>query len=221
MQEYFNLIYKCVIIYFVIILALRVMGKREVGELSIFDIVIYLVMSELLAISISEPKENIMKSLISITTLALLQIVVSLILLKSKKSRDLFDGKCAVLIHNGHINQNVMRKERYNIDDLLSQLHEKGIATPDEVEFAILESNGSLSVLEKSKCKVKHPGPLISDGMINQHVLQDLKLDEHWLKETLQKEGIEDIKDVFLCMIQKNGLYVIKKELHSKDQWFS
>ncbi|MCI9291801.1 MAG: DUF421 domain-containing protein [Erysipelotrichaceae bacterium] len=221
MQEYFNLIYKCVIIYFVIILALRVMGKREVGELSIFDIVIYLVMSELLAISISEPNENIMKSLISITTLALLQIVVSWILLKSKKSRDLFDGKCAVLIHNGHINQNVMRKERYNIDDLLSQLHEKGIATPDEVEFAILESNGSLSVLEKSKCKVKHPGPLISDGMINQHVLQDLKLDEHWLKETLQKEGIEDIKDVFLCMIQKNGLYVIKKELHSKDQWFS
>lgn len=221
MQEYFNLIYKCIIIYFVIILALRVMGKREVGELSIFDIVIYLVMSELLAISISEPNENIMKSLISITTLALLQIVVSWILLKSKKSRDLFDGKCAVLIHNGHINQNVMRKERYNIDDLLSQLHEKGIATPDEVEFAILESNGSLSVLEKSKCKVKHPGPLISDGMINQHVLQDLKLDEHWLKETLQKEGIEDIKDVFLCMIQKNGLYVIKKELHSKDQWFS
>ncbi len=221
MQEYFNLIYKCVIIYFVIILALRVMGKREVGELSIFDIVIYLVMSELLAISISEPNENIMKSLISITTLALLQIVVSWILLKSKKSRDLFDGKCAVLIHNGHINQNVMRKERYNIDDLLSQLHEKGIATPDVVEFAILESNGSLSVLEKSKCKVKHPGPLISDGMINQHVLQDLKLDEHWLKETLQKEGIEDIKDVFLCMIQKNGLYVIKKELHSKDQWFS
>ena len=221
MQEYFNLIYKCIIIYFVIILALRVMGKREVGELSIFDIVIYLVMSELLAISISEPNENIMKSLISITTLALLQIVVSWILLKSKKSRDLFDGKCAVLIHNGHINQNVMRKERYNIDDLLSQLHEKGIATADEVEFAILESNGSLSVLEKSKCKVKHPGPLISDGMINQHVLQDLKLDEHWLKETLQKEGIEDIKDVFLCMIQKNGLYVIKKELHSKDQWFS
>lgn len=221
MQEYFNLIYKCVIIYFVIILALRVMGKREVGELSIFDIVIYLVMSELLAISISEPNENIMKSLISITTLAVLQIVVSWILLKSKKSRDLFDGKCAVLIHNGHINQNVMRKERYNIDDLLSQLHEKGIATPDEVEFAILESNGSLSVLEKTKCKVKHPNPLISDGIINTHALQDLNLNEQWLKEALQKEGIENIKDVFLCMIQKNGLYVIKKELHSKDQWFS
>lgn len=221
MQEYFNLIYKCIIIYFVIILALRIMGKREVGELSIFDIVIYLVMSELLAISISEPNENIMKSLISITTLAILQIVVSWILLKSKTSRDLFDGKCAVLIHNGHINQKVMRKERYNIDDLLSQLHERGIATPDEVEFAILESNGTLSVLEKSKCKVKHPSPLISDGVMNKHALKDLNLSESWLKEALQKEGIDNFKDVFLCMIQKNGLYVIKKELHSKDQWFS
>ncbi len=218
MQEYFNLIYKCVIIYFVIILALRVMGKREVGELSIFDIVIYLVMSELLAISISEPNENIMKSLISITTLALLQIVVSWILLKSKKSRDLFDGKCAVLIHNGHINQNVMRKERYNIDDLMTQLHEKSIGSPQEVEFAIMENNGSLTVLDKKNCKIKHPVPLISDGIVSVASLKDLHLDEVWLKEALLKEGITNPKDVFLCLLQKDGLYVIKKEIPSTDR---
>lgn len=219
MQEYFTLVYKCVVIYFVIILALRIMGKREVGELSIFDIVIYLVMSELLAISITELDESILKSLVPIITLAILQIFVSWILLKSKKSRDLFDGKCAILIHNGHINQAVMRKERYNIDDLMTQLHEQGIGTPDEVEFAILESNGTLTVLEKNKCKVKHPCPLISDGTINQETLHDLKLDEVWLSEALLKQGVESHHDVFLCLLQKDGLFVIKKELNSKDHF--
>ena len=79
MQEYFMLIYKCIVIYFIIIIAMRVMGKREIGELSIFDIVIYLVMSELLAISITELDESILKSLIPIATLELLQIFLSLV----------------------------------------------------------------------------------------------------------------------------------------------
>lgn len=212
MQEYVTLVYKCVIIYFVIIFAMRIMGKREVGELSVFDIVIYLVMSELLAISITEIDESILKSLVPIATLAILQIALSWISLKSKKSRDVIDGKSAILIHNGHIDQKMMKKERYNIDDLMTQLHEKSIASPDEVAFAILENNGTLTVLEKNKCKVKHPGCLIADGIVNHHVLQDLELDEEWLKQALHKEGVESTADVFICLLQKDGLYVIKKE---------
>ena len=220
MQEYFMLIYKCIVIYFIIIIAMRVMGKREIGELSIFDIVIYLVMSELLAISITELDESILKSLIPIATLALLQIFVSWVLLKSKKSRDIFDGKSAILIHNGHINQRAMKKERYSIDDMMTQLRDKDLSSPDEVEFAVLENSGHLSVIPKSKCKVKHPSPLISDGMINDAALQDLGFDREWLSECLLREGVDDYRDVFLCMYQKDGLYVIKKELNSKDSLF-
>lgn len=218
MHEYLTLIVKCVTIYFVIILALRLMGKREVGELSIFDIVIYLVMSELLALSISQYNETILKSLVPIFTLSLLQIGVSWLLLKSKKSRNLIDGTCAILIHNGHINQAVMKKERYNIDDLLLQLRTQGIGTPDEVEFAVLENSGELSVLEKSKCKVKHPCPLISDGVVLQQTLKDLSLDMNWLQKELKREGVDSFEDVFLCLIQKNGLFVVKKELNSKNR---
>ena len=221
MQEYFTLIYKCIVIYFIIIIAMRIMGKREIGELSIFDIVIYLVMSELLAISITELDESILKSLIPIATLALLQILVSWVLLKSKKSRDIFDGKSVILIHNGHINQEVMRKERYNIDDLMTQLHEKNIASPQEVEFAIMENNGTLSIMEKNKCKVKHPIPIISDGVINNEVLKDLHLDEVWLSESLLKQGISSSKDVFLAILQKDGVVVIKRELPSSDRFLS
>ena len=221
MQEYINLMVKCFIVYFVIIFALRIMGKREVGELSVFDIVIYLVMSELLAISITDTHESILKSLVPIFTLAFLQIVISWVLLKSKKTRDIFDGKNAILIHNGHINQAVMKKERYNIDDLMMQIRNRDICSPDEVAFAVLETNGQLSILKKEQCKVRHPEPLISDGIINQSVLDDLHQDVAWLLASLRKEGVERSEDVFLCMLQKNGLFVIKKETRTRNAFFS
>lgn len=220
MQEYFILIGKCFIFYFVIIFALRLMGKREVGELSIFDIVIYLVMSELLALSISDASESILKSLVPIFTLAFLQIILSIILLKSKKARDMIDGKNVILIHNGHINQETMKKERYSIDDLMTSLRDKDYSSPDEIAFAILETSGHLSLIPKTKCKVKHPYPIINDGMINEKVLTDLGFDKEWLEECLSKEGVDRYQDVFFCMFQKDGLYIIKKELNSNDQFF-
>ena len=220
MQEYITLMIKCLVVYFVIIIALRIMGKREVGELSVFDIVIYLVMSELLAISITESHESILKSLVPIFTLAVLQIIISWILLKSKKVRDIFDGKSVILIHKGHINQDAMRKNRYNIDDLMSQIRSHDLCTPDEVAFAVLENNGQLSVLPKKSCKVKHPDPLISDGIINKKALKDLHRDSEWLKACMKEEGIQDIKDIFLCIWQKNAFFIIKKEIDSQNKMF-
>lgn len=219
MQEYITLMVKCFVVYFVIVFALRIMGKREVGELSVFDIVIYLVMSELLAISISDSHESILKSLVPIFTLAFLQIVISWILLKSKRTRDVFDGTTVILIHNGHINQHAMRKERYNIDDLMSQIRNKDLCTPDEVAFAVLENNGQLSILPKKSCKVKHPDPLISDGSVNKKALQELGKDMEWLKHAIRNEGVMDIKDVFLCLYQKDGMFVVKKEMNSKNHF--
>ena len=217
MAAYITLIFKCFLFYMVIIIALRIMGKREVGELSVFDIVIYLVMSELLALSISNPKESVFKSLVPIFTLAFLQIIISVILLKSKKLRDIFDGKAVIIIHDGQINQKTMKKERYSIDDLMSQIRDKDLCSPEEVAFAILENNGNLSVLPKKKCKVRHPDPLISDGKINKEALIEIEKDEEWLKKELQKEGVNGIEEVFLCLWQKSGMYVIKREFKNSS----
>lgn len=217
MAAYITLIFKCFLFYMVIIIALRIMGKREVGELSVFDIVIYLVMSELLALSISNPKESVFKSLVPIFTLAFLQIIISVILLKSKKLRDIFDGKAVIIIHDGQINQKTMKKERYSIDDLMSQIRDKDLCSPEEVAFAILENNGNLSVLPKKTCKVRHPDPLISDGKINKEALIEIEKDEEWLNKELQKEGVNGIEEVFLCLWQKNGMYVIKRELKNSS----
>lgn len=210
--SYMELMMKCVVVYFVIILALRLMGKREVGELSVFDIVIYLVMSELLAISISDQRASIFHSLVPIAILAFLQIAISWVLLKSKRIRDVFDGKAVILIENGSIDQRVMRRERYSIDDLMFQLHSKDLSSPDEVAFAILENNGTLSILPKKSCRVRYPHPLISDGQVNREALAHIGKDEAWLTQEMTKQGAQ-VQDVFLCLYQKDGLFVMKRQL--------
>ena len=211
--SYMELMVKCIIVYFVIIFALRLMGKREVGELSVFDVVIYLVMSELLAISITDTHSSIIRSLVPIAVLAFMQIAISWILLKSKRIRDLFDGKAVILIRDGCIDQQMMRKERYSIDDLMSQLHGKDLSSPDEVAFAILENNGTLSILPKKSCRVRYPHPLISDGVIDREVLRSIGKDREWLTQQLGKQGTT-AEAVFLCLYQKDGLFVIRRQLH-------
>lgn len=209
---YFVLIYRCIFFYFLLILALRFMGKREVGELSIFDIVIYLVMSELLALAVSDNEASIFKAIVPIMTLAFLQVVVSFLLLKSKRLRDLIDGRPVILIKDGKLNQQAMRKQRYNIDDLLSQLRDKDISCLDEVAFAILENSGTLSVFKKQDCDVLHPEALIQDGEVNTLVLNDLNKDGVWLNKMLHKYGYNHVDDIFLAMVKKHGLYILPKE---------
>lgn len=211
---YINLIFRCILFYFILIMALRFMGKREVGELSVFDIVIYLVMSELLALGVTELDASLWKSIIPIITLALMQFLLSFIFLKHKKSRDFVDGIPSILIHNGTLNQNEMKRQRYNIDDLLSQLREKDISSLSEVEFAILENNGSLSILKKQNCLIIHPSPVIQDGEINEHVLLDIHKDKEWLLKELKKYGFENEKKIFLCMLEKNRLYILEKRMN-------
>ncbi|NBK99027.1 MAG: DUF421 domain-containing protein [Erysipelotrichia bacterium] len=212
MFSYVNLVLRCVMFYFILIIALRLMGKREVGELSVFDIVIYLVMSELLALALTEIEESIFKSLIPIMTLALLQVVLSFCLLKSERLRDIVDGKPVILIHNGTLNQAAMKKQRYNLDDLLSQLRDKDISCISEVQFAILENSGNLSILRKQDCVVLHPTPLIQDRKVNKRVLKDLHKDDAWLKQQLQANGYVDASQIFLCMVLVDGLYILEKK---------
>ncbi len=210
MYEYLTLVGKCVVIYFLIIICLRLMGKREVGELSVLDIVIYFVMSELLAISI-ESDESIMKVIVPVVTLSLLQIIIAWILLKYKKLRDVMEGTPILIINNGQIDQGAMRNQRYTIDDLMYQLRSQSVSTPDEVQFAILENSGTLTVIKKTDGKTKWFEPLIQDGVVQENVLKKLGKDLTWLTDQLKIEGVENTEDVFLCMLQKNGLFVVKK----------
>ena len=211
MEVYVILVFRCTFFYFVITALLRIMGKREVGELSVFDIVVYFVMSELLAISISDPNEDMLKTLIPIVTLTILQVSLSWLMMKMQKVRNIVDGRPVFIITHGKLNIEEMRKQRYTTDDLCSQLRINGILDIEEVEFALLENSGDLSVIEKSKCQLLWPEPLISDGVVQKKALDAIGKSEVWLNEQLLKNKVDNSNKVFLCLWKKDGLCLIMK----------
>ena len=127
--------------------------------------------------------------------------------LKSEKIRNFIDGKPSIIIKNGKVNFSLMTKIRYSLDDLLSQLRDKGVRSLEEVEYAILENSGTLSVFEKGK---DYPMPIILDGEVDHTVLKEIKKSEKWLSSTLKRRNLK-IEDIFYAFYKKDQMYIIKK----------
>ena len=151
MQELGHIVLRTVITYFVVLAVMRIMGSREIGKLSVFDFVVSVMIAEIAVISIVEPAKAIKHAVVPLATLLAIQVGTSLILLKSRKLRLMFDAKPQIIIEKGRLNRDVMRKQRYTLDDLMVQLREQRIASVGDVEFAVLEPNGKLSVIKKQE----------------------------------------------------------------------
>lgn len=215
MDIYINVLIKTFVLYFFLIFVLRTMGKREIGELSLFDVAVIFIISEILSISISDPNKSILLSIIPIVVIVLLEIIISKICYKNEKIRDIIYGKAEILIINGKIDVNVMKKDRYNLDDLISHLHANNIASPLEVKFAILEANGKLTVFKKDS-KILWPEPIIKDGKLIQTVVNKLNINLDKFNNELFKRGFNDYKDILICYLLENDLYIQKKMLTNK-----
>lgn len=205
---YLSIIVKTLVLYFFIVVVYRVMGKKEVGKLSIIDLIVSILIAELAAISIEEADRSILTSIIPIVVLVVIQISISFISLKSVKLRKLIDGNPIVIIKDGKLNFKDMTKLRYTIDDLIAQLREQGIKSIEEVNYAVLENNGKLSVFETSK---DYPLPIIIDGNIDYDVLKDMKKDKKWIYKILDDNNIA-LDNVFYAFYTKNKTYIIKKD---------
>ena len=213
MMNYWLVIGKTMLFLIVIILILKIMGKRELGQLNAFDIVIFFMISELFSLSIDKPHENVLLTLIPIILIFLMQIITSYIVLKSNKLRKILEENPALIIDKGKLDIDKMKKLRYNIDDLMEQVRLDGSDSLSNVEYAILESNGQLSVIQKGKEKAQIPFPLIKDGEIDNKVLKVLNKNEEWLINKLKESGYNNEKQIFICLLEKNGeLFVIEKE---------
>lgn len=188
------------------------MGKREIGELSIMDLIVSIFIAELAAISIDNYKENVFLSIIPIGVLVILQIISAKVSFKNEKVRSVIDGNPSVIINRGKINFDEMLKQRYNLDDLLTQLRAKSIKSIEEVDYAILETSGKLSVFKSSEDK-KHtyPLPVIIDGKIQEDVLIQIKKSKEWLEESLKKENYL-LKDIFYGFYRDKRLFLIRNE---------
>ncbi|WP_342436895.1 DUF421 domain-containing protein [Paenibacillus sp. FSL L8-0436] len=144
-------IFLTVLMYIFIFLSMRIMGKREIGKLSVFDLTISIMIAEIAVFIIEDIERPVYDGIVPMATLVLIQVLVAQISLKNRKLRLLIDGKPSVLISDGKIHRGEMRRQRYNLDDLLLQLRGQNIDSPADVEFAILETSGQLTVIEKNK----------------------------------------------------------------------
>lgn len=213
---------RTIIIYLVVTVALRVMGKRQIGELSPAEFVITMLVSELAAIPLQSTEVPIAFGIVPVLTLLSLEIIMSSIFLKSRFFRKIAIGKTNILIENGEINQKEMKKLRLTLDELLEELRLKGFINISEVKYAILESNGELSVFPFSKdapatkSDLKIPGDttylprtVISDGILIETEMKNLKLSNKEIEKELKKKKIESISEVFLMQADENKKFLI------------
>ena len=199
--------------YIFIVFVYRIMGKREVGQLGIIDLIISILIAEIVAISLEDLTRSIFHAVIPIILLVILQISSAFLSYKEKKVRDFFDGEPSVLINNGKIRVKEMFKQRYNLDDLLTQLREQGIFSIKDVSYAILETSGRLSVFEKESSEESFPLPLIIEGKIEYNTLSLLDKDISWIKEKVSVP----LKDIYYGFYKDENIYIIKNSDLEKE----
>lgn len=205
---YLMSILKTAVLYIFIIFVYRIMGKKEVGELSIVDLIVTILIAELAALTIEDAKSSILVSIIPIVVLVVFQIAFSYISLKNVKVRNFVEGKPTTIIKNGKIVFSSMSKLRYSLDDLIMQLREQGIKSIEEVDYAVLENDGKLSVFQNCS---EYPMPVVIDGIIDYDVLETIKKDDKWLMRIIKTKKL-NLDDVFYAFYTKNKLFIITKK---------
>jgi len=216
-------IYRTVIIYFFVLLVVRLMGKREVGQLSPFDLVVAIIIAELAAIPMESSDIPLWHGIVPVVVLGVLEVGFSYLALKNRKIRLLIDGQAQVIIKNGRLMTEEMRRSRYNLDDLLTQLRESGVADINDVEFAVLETSGKLTVLPRSQKRPVTPADLqlatgyeglpailIMDGQVLYDNLREDGLNESWLSGELAKRGLVP-EQVLLASLGTDGRLFISE----------
>jgi Predicted membrane protein len=200
-----------VMTYVYLAIILRLLGKKEFSQLNVFDFVVFLIIAEIMVISIESDSLDFVHSIVASLTLIIIDRIVSLINIRWKKARTIFEGKASYIIYKGKLNQQKMKELRYTVDDLTHHLRMNNIDSVSIVEFAVLERNGSLSIIKKDDCVVELPEPIVSDGNIDYESLQRLGKTDDWLEDELKRLGYPNYKEIFYCVLEKEGLYVIKK----------
>ncbi len=207
----FRIIFRTVFFYFVVGISYKIMGKREVGELGTFDLIINMLISQLIALSIENYKTTIMYVVVPIIILVLLQVFLSFLALKNNKVRNALDGRESVIINKGKLNISEMKKLRYSLSDLFVQLREKSVKSIEDIDYAVLENNGSLSIFKKDDKNKSFPLPIILDGEIEMDNLNYINKNIKWISDILVKKKIK-LDEIFYAFYNNGDLYIIKKD---------
>ena len=221
MHNLLMVLIRTLIIYLSVMISLRIMGKRQLGELQPSDLVITILISNVATISLENTEVPILHGVMPIIELVLFEIIISWISLHSVKVRRWVSGTPKIIIHNGEIDQKVLHDLRFTLDDLMTTLRTNGIFSPEEVQFAIVETNGTVSILQKPEYQTATkkdvsavqpcadpPEIVIADGELREKTLHALGLDRQWIDEILKAESL-NIQDIFLLTADSTKQYYL------------
>lgn len=216
----FIVLFRTIILYLIVIFTMRIMGKRQIGQLQPFELVIAIMISELASLPMQDTRIPLIHGIIPIITLLVLQVLISVLQLKSETARGIFCGKPSILIKEGQIDINQLRNNRFNINDLLEEIRLQGYYNIEDIEYAILETSGQLSLIPKTELEPatrqdlnikstqdKLPVTLILDGKINHKNLKIINKNSSWLHSQLKKNNIPSEDKVFLASIDSKGKF--------------
>ena len=210
---------RTIILYLILIIGLRLTGKRQIGELEPIELVLTLLLSDLASVPMQDFGIPLLNGVVPILTLLSLSTLFSYFSLRSVRFRSLVCGEPAIIIRDGKLLQDVMRHNRLTLDELLEELRSQGICDLDDVKYAILETSGQLSVLLRADRQpitanqlgqqvtddVFLPVVIINDGRLLRDKLNASGHDDAWLHQQLQKHGLTNTRDVFLFSVDERG----------------
>ncbi len=219
-----TLFIRTIILYFSMIVAMRLMGKKQVGELQPSELVVSIAISDLASIPMQDMNQPLLSGLIPIVTLMSLEVFLSFAALKSRKIRNALTGKPCILICHGEIKEKELEKMRYNLSDLTEELRTAGYPDVRDVEYAILETTGALNIVPVASKRPVTPEDLnisvpestimitvVSDGEFLKESLKGTGHDEKWFMDKIKKSGINDIKEIFYAGVSGNEVHIQKR----------
>lgn len=216
----FTVLIRTIILYILVITSMRIMGKKQIGELEPFELAITIMISELASLPMQDNRVPLINGIIPIITLVLLQVIFSTIQLKSESFRKLVNSTPSILIRKGKFNIEELKRQQFNINDLMEELRLGGYFNPSDVEYAILETSGKISIIPKTELNPvtkkdmnilsvqdKIPVTIILDGKVNVPNLKLIKKDLNWLKMNINAYNIGNFEDVFIALIDSQGKF--------------
>lgn len=214
----FILMIRTVILYILVVIILRLMGKRQVGEMEPFELVIAIMVSELAALPMQDIRIPLIHGVIPIVTLLIVQLTITLLEMKSEKASAIITGTPSIIIKNGEINIQELKNQRLSYDDLIEEIRLNGYFNISDIQYAILETSGQISVMPKNCAAPVSRGDLnlnineeilpitlVLDGKLNEHNLKLANKDKDWLIHQLKAKNIDSIEDAFLVTIDSRG----------------
>ena len=198
---------RTIILFVLIITAMRIMGKRQLGEMEPTELVVTLLISDLATLCMQDPENPLINSVLPIFVLVIVEILISALMLRFPRLRGMVGGRYSVIVDRGKIDQKEMRKAQMTVEELMEAVRQNGLVSLDEVKFCILENDGKISVIPNDDVKQELPLILVADGVpVKQNMLRS-GVTLQRLEKLAKKQGIDRIRDVFL-LYRTDGNYV-------------